>query len=147
MLSHLLIAWCLMALCVSVHALGLTAAFRWLKHQPATADVPFWRVTGMLIRVAGWTLLLHLVEIAFWALCYTWTQSMPDMQTACYFSTVTYTTTGYGDLVLPAEWRLVGGVEALTGILMCGWSTGFFVAVVNRIYGSRFEQIGPHAKD
>jgi len=47
---------------------------------------------------------------------------------------VTYTTTGYGDLVLPRDWRLVGGIEALTGILMCSWSTGFFVAVVSRLH-------------
>ena len=46
---------------------------------------------------------------------------------------MTYTTTGYGDLVLPSEWRLVGGVEALTGILMCGWSAAFFFAVVSRM--------------
>ena len=49
-------------------------------------------------------------------------------------SAVTYTTTGYGDIVLPPEWRLDGAVEALTGILMCGWSTGFFFAIVNRLY-------------
>jgi hypothetical protein len=59
---------------------------------------------------------------------------MPDLPTAFYFSAVTYTTTGYGDLVLPPEWRLVGGIEALTGILMCGLSTGFFFAVVGRVY-------------
>ena len=59
---------------------------------------------------------------------------MPDLPTGLYFSAVTYTTTGYGDLVLPREWRLVGGVEALTGILMCGWSTGFFFVVVSRMF-------------
>jgi hypothetical protein len=47
---------------------------------------------------------------------------------------VTYTTTGYGDLVLPVEWRLVGGIEALTGILMCGLSTGFFFAVLLKTF-------------
>ena len=52
----------------------------------------------------------------------------------CHFSAVTYTTTGYGDLVLDKGWRLLGAVEALTGILMCGWSTGFFFAIVNRLY-------------
>jgi hypothetical protein len=56
------------------------------------------------------------------------------LQDAFYFSMVTYTTTGYGDLVLPEAWRLVGGVEALTGILMCAWSTGFFVTIVSRMY-------------
>ena len=49
-----------------------------------------------------------------------------------YFSAVTYTTVGYGDLVLPQEWRLVGAVEGLTGILMCGLSTGLFFAVVGK---------------
>jgi hypothetical protein len=62
---------------------------------------------------------------------------MPDLQAALYFSAVTYTTTGYGDLVLPEEWRIVGGVEALTGILMCGWSTGFFFAVASRLSEGR----------
>lgn len=74
--------------------------------------------------------MFHLIEITVWALFFLWKQAMPDLSSALYFSAVTYTTTGYGDLVLPAEWRLVGAVEALTGILMCGWSTGFFFAVV-----------------
>ena len=74
-------------------------------------------------------MLLHLIEILVWALFYAWRGAMPDFTTSAYFSAVTYTTTGYGDLVLPPEWRLVGGVEALTGILMCGLSTGLFFAV------------------
>jgi len=134
MFSKLVIAWCLMALCVTVHAAGLTAAFQWVKRHPAMADESFWPSTRMLICVAGWAIILHLVEISFWAFLYTWKQAMPDLPSALYFSAVTYTTTGYGDLVLPKAWRLVGGVEALTGILMCGWSTGFFFAVVNRMY-------------
>jgi len=121
-----------MALCVIIHAVGLTSALRWVKRRPATAD--FWPATWLMICVAGWAILLHLLEIASWALLYTWKDAMPDLLTAFYFSAVTYTTTGYGDLVLPKEWRLVGGVEALTGILMCGWSTGFFFAIVSRMY-------------
>ena len=81
-----------------------------------------------------WIILCHLVEITVWASFYEWKGAMPDLQSALYFSAVTYTTTGYGDLVLPEAWRLVGGVEALTGILMCGWSTGFFFALVNQIF-------------
>ena len=54
-----------------------------------------------------------------------------------YFTMVSITTTGYGDLVLPPEWRLVGAIEALTGILMCGWSTAFFLTVGSRLYEPR----------
>ena len=84
--------------------------------------------------VAVWIVLLHLAEISVWALFYLWRDAMPDLPSALYFSAVTYTTTGYGDVVLAEGWRLLGAVEALTGILMCGWSTGFFFAIVNRLY-------------
>jgi len=89
----------------------------------------------MFVLVAIWIVLLHLVEISTWAAMYVWNGAIADLASAFYFSAVTYTTTGYGDIVLPKEWRLDGAVEALTGILMCGWSTGFFFAIVNRLYG------------
>jgi hypothetical protein len=133
MLSKLLVAWCLMALCVAIHAGGVTSALRWQSRQPEPSQ-RFWQWTWRLIGMAGWVVLLHLFEISVWAFFYFWRDAIADLNAAFYFSAVTYTTTGYGDLVLPEEWRLVGGVEALTGILMCGWSTGFFFTVVSRMY-------------
>jgi hypothetical protein len=127
-----------MALCVAVHASGVTSALRWLRRRPGPAQ-QFWPLTWLFIRVAGWMVLFHLIEITVWALFYSWQGAMADLQSALYFSAVTYTTTGYGDLVLPQAWRLVGGIEALTGILMCGWSTGFFFAVVSRLHAAQNE--------
>ncbi len=139
MLSKLLIAWLLMALCVTIHAMGLSAALRWIKRRTAPVKGEFWPATWMLVGTAGWTVLMHLLQIAVWAFDYTWNSAMPDLTSALYFSAVTYTTTGYGDLVLPKEWRLVGGVEALTGILMCGLSTGMFFAVFTKALGFHLE--------
>ena len=141
MLSKLFVAWCLMAACVAIHAIGVTSALRWLRRQAPTAQFWFW--TWLFIRLAGWIVLLHLVEITVWALFYVWTHAMPELQSSLYFSAVTYTTTGYGDLVLPKEWQLVGAVEALTGILMCGWSTGFFFAVVSRMFTEEAREVDP----
>src|SRR6185295_6549462 len=124
-------------LCVVVHAMGMTAALRWVGQWSARLGTRYWVMTSRLVRTAGWIILLHLVEIAVWAFFYAWKEGMPDLSSAFYFSAVTYTTTGYGDLVLPTEWRLVGGVEALTGILMCGWSAAFFFAVVSRMNEAR----------
>src|SRR3982751_3453605 len=129
MLSKLLLAWGLMAFCVVVHAASVTSGVRWVRRQP-TAGRGFWSWTWMFVHVAGGLIGIHLVEIAAWATLYVWRGAMPDVQSALYFSAVTYTTTGYGDVVLPLEWRLVGGIEALTGILMCALSGGFFFAVV-----------------
>jgi Ion channel len=137
MFSRLLIAWSLTALCVMIHAIGMTTLLRWVNNVVARAGGRFWFMTWMLVRTAGWIILLHLVEIVIWGFWYAWKDAMPDLASAFYFSAVTYTTTGYGDLVLPKEWRLVGGVEALTGILMCGWSAAFFFAVVSRMNEAR----------
>ena len=133
MLSRLLAAFALMALCVVIHALGVTSALRWVG-RGSGPSVGFFRWTWRFVRLAGWMILAHMVEITAWAWFYDWKQAMPDLQSAIYFSAATYTTVGYGDVVLPVEWRLVGGIEALTGILMCGWSTGFFFAVVSRMF-------------
>lgn len=142
-MSKLLIAWALMALCVAIHAAGVTSALRW--RQARDSPRTYWAGTWLLIRLAGLMVLLHLLEITVWALYYVWKSAIPDLASALYFSAVTYTTTGYGDIVLPEAWRLVGGVEALTGILMCGWSTGFFFAVVNRLYEAfpKTSRVGP----
>ena len=137
MITKLLISLLLMSLCVLVHAVGVMAAFRRFGRSAALDDPGFWPPTWLFIRVAGWLVLLHLLEISIWALFYSWGHAIPDAHSAFYFSSVTYTTVGYGDLVLPEAWRLIGGVEALTGILMCGWSTGFFFAVVSRLYRPR----------
>jgi hypothetical protein len=132
-ITKLLLGLCLMGVSVAIHAAGLASALRHLQRRPPTSR-RFWPVTMHFIGLAGWIILLHLTEIVAWATLYRWRDAMPDLPTAIYFSAVTYTTTGYGDLVLPPEWRLVGGIEALTGILMCGLSTGFFFAVVGRVY-------------
>jgi hypothetical protein len=119
-----------MAACVAIHVAGLTASLRWFHRVPTS----YWAWTRYFIAIAAWTVLLHLVEISAWAVYYVVSGALNDLPLALYFSAVTYTTTGYGDVVLPQEWRLVGGIEALTGILMCGWSTGVFFAVLNRMF-------------
>ena len=135
MLAKTCSALLLVAACVSIHAAGLSAAFRWMPRR-RESYAGLWHWTGLFVCLAAWMILLHLFEIAIWALFFHWNGTMPDAASALYFSAVTYTTTGYGDLVLPHEWRLLSGVEALAGILMCGWSTGFFFAVVTRMFDS-----------
>ena len=136
MISKLLIAWCLLALTVTIHATGLSAMLRRMVSS-AMPDTRFWPVTWLLVRIAWWLILLHLAEIAVWALFYWWQKCLPDAESSFYFSGVTYTTVGYGDLVLPKAWRLLGSVEGLTGILMCGLSTGLFFAIVSKCFASK----------
>ena len=140
MISQLLVAWVLMALTVMIHATGVSFALR----RPHIVITRLWPRTRLFVRLAAFIIFLHLLEIAIWGVFYVWAGAMTELSSSLYFSAVTYTTTGYGDLVLPSDWRLVGAVEALTGILMCGWSTGFFFAVVQRMLDDEGKPIGDH---
>jgi hypothetical protein len=132
MIARLLIASCLVAITVIIHAGGLGMVLSPVLLSTVRPDTRFWPITWLLIRIAWLLIIIHLVEIAVWALFFWWQKCLPDLESSFYFSGVTYATIGYGDLVLPKEWRLFGPVEGLTGILMCGLSTAFFFVIVSR---------------
>jgi hypothetical protein len=139
MLPELLIACCLLGVTVMIHAAGLAAVLRRLSGSSMSLDT-FRRGTVVLVGVAWVLLVLHLVEIGLWALFYWARRCLPDLESSLYFSGVTYTTLGYGDVLLSRDWRLLGPLEALTGIMMSGLSVSFFFVVVSRIVAVRGEQ-------
>jgi hypothetical protein len=134
MFLRLFIAWALVAITVVIHAAGLAAVSRRVLGTSWTPDTRDWPVTWLLVRVAWLLIVLHVIEIFLWSLFFWWQNCLPDLESSLYFSGVTYATVGYGDLVLPMEWRLFGPIEGLTGILMCGLSVSFFFAIVSRIF-------------
>src|SRR5436190_21109515 len=139
MLSIILIACALVAITVAVHAAGFGLVLHYLVKSHATPPTRFWPIAWQLIRLTWLLILIHLIEISIWGLCYLWRNCLPDAESAFYFAGVTYTTIGYGDLVLPKPWRMLGPIEGLTGILMCGLSAGLFFATVSRIYSSHLD--------
>ena len=88
---------------------------------------------GVILFVVLGLVAIHSVEIwlygaAFWAI-----GAVSDFETALYFSTVTFTTLGYGDVVLEGNWRLFGAIEAGNGLILFGWSTAFLLSVTSRL--------------
>jgi hypothetical protein len=119
------------AITVAVHAIGLAVLLRILRWWDALTTAGLWPITWLLICLTWYLILLHMMEISVWGLFYLWWGCLPDAESALYFSSVTYATIGYGDLVLAKPWRVLAPIEGLTGILMCGLSAGFFFALVN----------------
>jgi len=136
MRSTVLIAFVLVAVTVAVHAFGLAVLMMSLRKRPNFPPTRHWPITRLLIFVACYLILLHLAAIAVWGSFYLWSGCLPDPEAALYFSGVTYTTIGYGDVVLANPWRILGPIEGLTGVLMGGLSASLFFAIVQRIYKS-----------
>ena len=133
MVSIFLTAWALVVATVALHTIGLSLLIRSLMKSHREVPTRFWPITRLLTGLAWSLILIHLAGIAIWGLFYYWQGSMPDLESSFYFAGVTYTTTGYGDLLLQQPWRMLGPIEALTGILMTGLSAGVFFAVVGRL--------------
>ena len=77
---------------------------------------------------------LSLLDIAIWAGAHLLVGAIDKMETALYFSTVTFTTLGYGDVVVDERWRLMAAFEAVNGIIIFGLTTAAVVAGVQRVY-------------
>jgi hypothetical protein len=139
MFLTMFIAAVLTVVTVLVHVAGLTLLVQYLTKMRTVLPIRPLPFTRLLIRISWSLILIHVAEIMVWALFYLWWKCLPDAESAFYFSGVTYTTVGYGDLVLPKPWRMLAPVEALNGILMCGLSAAVFFTVLSRIYAVRFE--------
>jgi len=85
-----------------------------------------------MVRLMTAFIVLHVFEILLWAAFYRWL-CFPLWESAFYFSTSSYATVGYGDIVLPQMWRTLGPVESIIGVLMCGLSASFLFAIVSRL--------------
>jgi len=81
--------------------------------------------------------MVAVVEVGAWAGTYLLIGAIQEAESAFYFSTVTFTTLGYGDIVLTGQWRILSDFEAANGIIMFGWSTAVIFAAVQRIYFKR----------
>jgi voltage-gated potassium channel len=130
-----LLAVALLATCVIVQSLGMLVLIRWLSRVRRVLESrsTYLRV-ALLLRLFVGIVLLHLVQVGLWAVVFWRAQELPNVETALYFSLATYTTIGFGDVVVGPGWRVLAGIEGLTGILLVGWSTAFVFAVVNRMY-------------
>ena len=77
-------------------------------------------------------IVLHFLQILVWSVFYRW-YCLPSWESSFYFSATSYSTVGYGDVVLPGIYRLMGPVESVTGVLMCGISVSGLVALAARL--------------
>jgi voltage-gated potassium channel len=86
----------------------------------------------LMIRFSTLVIVLHFLQILVWSMFYRW-YCLPSWESSFYFSATSYSTVGYGDVVLPGVYRLMGPVESVTGVLMCGISVSGLVALATRL--------------
>jgi hypothetical protein len=130
---QILLATSLFGVSALIHAFGTVGILRLVGrhhrdpdlnalHRPVVA-----LVIGLLLVFT-----LHIIEVALWALVYHLLGAFPAFEVAFYYSLSTFSTVGYGDVVLPDTWRILGASEGVGGIVLLGWSGGLVLVVLER---------------
>lgn len=139
MLINVLIVIVLTILTTGFHAGGMILAVRLSRMDNGLRVVrrfvrplyiPWFRVSNIVLLM----FVISVVEVALWAVAYQTLGAIEGFEPALYFSMVTFTTLGYGEIVLDPNWRLLASCEAAIGIIMFGWTTAIVIATVQRFY-------------
>ena len=93
-----------------------------------------WRPAFILSVFVLWMFLASVVEVWLWSALYLLLGVFDALEIAVYFSTVTFTTLGYGDVVLAPPFRLLSSFQAVNGLILFGWTTALVFAVVQWLY-------------
>lgn len=146
MFTEILIAALIVSMCLLLHVVGLLLMAEWLllrrEHlERAGARI---RYAILMILLFSGIMLLHTIETGIWALLYYTRALFNDFETCLYFSLTSYTTIGYGDVLLPQRWRLLGAIEGISGVLLCGVSTAFIFAVMSAMFQIRMQSQASH---
>ena len=142
MLTEIAIAVVIVFVCLLLHVAGILVMAEWLlqRRQYFERSRARMHFSILMIALISGIMLLHVAESSMWATFYCTSELFPDFETSLYFSLVSYTAIGYGDVVLPQNWRLLGALQGVSGVLLCGLSTAFIFAIMNAIFKARMQQ-------
>ena len=135
MLLNIIIAAFMIVVTSVVHASGMILVLKAIRSQEGNLYNALRQ--KQIIWTCGTVLLMaivSLVEVTIWASAYLALNAIDGFEQALYFSTVTFTSLGYGDVVLDEKWRLLASFEGVNGIIMFGWTTAIVVAAVQHIF-------------
>src|SRR5450631_704176 len=124
----------LLILTLCLQCAGVATLVEWLGGVTTKGAQRFGPVRSavLVVKATIAITILHGVVILLWASFYR-LQCFPSWELAFYFSSSSYATVGYGDVTLPSRWRLLGPLESMAGVLMCGVSVCLLFATITRL--------------
>lgn len=125
----------MLGVCLFLHVGFLIINIRMLKwlNGKLWASGPLLSTAVLLSAAIIVIVFSHSIQVWLWAVSLIAFGAFSDPGTAVYFALVTYTTLGYGNIVLAENIRLYGAFASVTGLLGFGLSTAFLVAVFSKL--------------
>lgn len=135
MVTSVALAALLLLVTVAMHTSAMALVLNFVRKERAND-----RERSYLMRIVGvsgtvlFMFIVSVTEAMVWAVAYLSLGAIEGVERAVYFSMVTFTTLGYGDIVVDPRFRLLASFEAANGSIMFGWTTAIVLAVVRQVY-------------
>ena len=139
MLGQILTGGALIIATTFIHAAFTMAALLIVRLAGTNTRILYssWVTRIGLIGLLVLTMVMaSVIEVLVWAATFLATGALTGLEQALYFSAVTFTTLGYGDVVLGEDWRMLGALAAMNGIIMFGWTTALIVAFLSHLFAA-----------
>lgn len=135
MLLPLLVSSFMIILTVVIHmiGLGLLIAIMRARIDRIKPYEAIWRQMLMILVIVLALFAIHTLQIWLYAMLYLGLGEFHTLEAALYYSTSSFTTVGYGEVVLDEQWRMVGAIESANGFILIGWSTAFLISVISKL--------------
>lgn len=139
MLGKIAVGLGLVCVTTVIQATFMVGGIRFVERRATQRGRPRGYIASAVLVSAftAWMLIGTVLEALAWALVYLYhpaLTTLPDLQSALYFSMVTFATLGYGDVVLTGDWRILASLEGANGVIVLGWTTALIFYVVQRLY-------------
>lgn len=115
--------------CILVSGLGFWVAEVLFTHHRAWLRAPpHWLKLFVVVTGAGGLVLaVVMAGVLVWATTLLWLRIFGSFGEAFYFALVSYTTVGYGELLPPEHWRVLGAMAAANGFINIGLLTTLLI--------------------
>ena len=136
MLIPLLLGCATVFITMSVQIAAVVYMLQYLFNTVSSAENASFnkrRATYVISLIMTMLFVGHVIQVAIWAVLFKQLGEFADFKTAFYHSMVNFASLGYGDIVMSEKWRLLGAIEASTGVLMFGLSAGVMLSLMSRI--------------
>jgi len=118
---------------IGLHALATVVAIGFARSAGLRHTArPRSHLIGVMMATAVVLMVAHMLEVLVWAAAYGIVGATAVENGLLYFAFVNYTTLGYGDVTPVREWRLIGPLTAMNGVLLFGWSAAVLFEVLRK---------------
>ncbi|WP_234682909.1 potassium channel family protein [Bradyrhizobium monzae] len=133
MILQLTVGALVSAINIGIHALVTVVAVAIARNAGyRRTGRPRLQLMGVMVATAAVLKVAHALEVVVWACTYHIVQAAAPGSDLLYFAFVNYTTLGYGDITPVREWRLIGPLTAMNGVLLFGWSAAILFEVLRK---------------